>query len=72
MIKKIVSSINNQIRNIFITSHKLSLANSKKSSKAVWNTVNKLCGKNLSANANSNIDADKLNSHFASISNSSS
>ena len=33
--------------------------------------MNKLCGKNRPANANSNIDADTFNSYFASISNSS-
>ena len=37
----------------------------------MWNTVNKLRGKIPPANANSNIDADELNSYFAPISNSS-
>ena len=37
----------------------------------MWSTVNKLRGKIPPANANSNIDADKFNSYFASISNSS-
>ena len=37
----------------------------------MWRQTNKLRGKNPPANANSNIDADKFNSHFASISNSS-
>ena len=66
------TSITNQIRNIIITSNKLSLAISKKGSKAIWSTVKKLRGKIHPANANSNIDADKFNSYFASISNSSS
>ena len=65
------TSITNQIRNIIITSNKLSLAHSKKGSKAMWSTVNKLHGKIPPANANSNIDADTINSYFASISNSS-
>ena len=37
----------------------------------MWNTVNKLRGKITPANANSNIDADELNSYFAFISYSS-
>ena len=65
------TSITNQIGNIIITFNKLSLAYSKRGSKAMWSTVNKLRGKILLANANSNIDADELNSYFASISNSS-
>ena len=65
------TSITNQIRNIIITSNKLPLANSRRGSKAMWSTVNKLRGKVPPANANSNIDADKFNSYFASISNSS-
>ena len=65
------TSITNQIRNIIITSNKLSLAHSKRGSKAVWSTVNKLSGKIHPANANTNIDADTFNSYFASISNSS-
>ena len=65
------TSITNQIRNIIITYNKLSLAHSKRGSKAMWSTVNKLRGKIPPANANSNIDADKFNSYFASISNSS-
>ena len=36
----------------------------------MWRTMNKLHGKIPPANANSNIDADKVNSYFASISNS--
>ena len=59
-----------KIRNVVITSNKLSLAHSKRGSKATWSTVNKLRGKIPPANANSNIDADKVNSYFASISNS--
>ena len=66
-----VTSITNQIRNIIITSNKLSLTISKKGSKAMWSTVKKLRGKIPPASANSNIDADKFNSYFASISNSS-
>ena len=66
------TSITNQIRNIIITSNKLSLTHSKRRRKAMWSTVNKLRGKIPPANANSNIDADKFNSYFASISNSSS
>ena len=65
------TSITNQIRNIFINSNKLSLAHSKRGCEAIWSTVNKLRGKIPSANASSNIDADKFNSYFASISNSS-
>ena len=65
------TSITNQIRNIFVTSNKLSLAHSKRGSKTMWNTVNKLRGKIPPANANSKIDADTFNSYFASISNSS-
>ena len=65
------TSITNQIRNIIITSNKLSLAHSKRGSEARWSTVNKMLGKILPANANSNIDADTFNSYFASISNSS-
>ena len=64
------TSITNQIRNIIITSNKLSLAHSKRGSKAMWSTVNKLRGKIPPANANSNIDADTFNSYFAFISNS--
>ena len=64
------TSITNQIRSIIITSNKLSLAHSKKGSKAMWSTVNKLRGKIPFSNANSNIEADKFNSYFASISNS--
>ena len=41
------TSITNQIRIIIITSNKLSLANSKRGSKAMWSTVNKLRGKFL-------------------------
>ena len=65
------TSITNQIRNIIITYNKISLAYSKRGSKAMWSTVNKMLGKILPANANSNIDADTFNSFFASISNSS-
>ena len=65
------TSITNQIRNIIITFNKISLAHSKRGSKAMWNTVNKLRGKIHPANANSKIDADTFNSLFASISNSS-
>ena len=36
----------------------------------MWRTMNKLHGKIPPANANSNIDADKVNSYFAPISNS--
>ena len=66
-----VTSTTNQIGNIIITSNKLSLTHSKRRRKAMWSTVNKLRGKIPPANANSNIDADKFNSYFASISNSS-
>ena len=66
-----VTSITIQIRNIIITSNKLSLAHSKRGGKAMWSTVNKLRGKIPPANANSNIDADTFNSYFASIFNSS-
>ena len=62
-----VTSITIQIRNTIITSNKLSLAHSKRGSKAMWSTVNKLRGKIPIAN----IDADKFNSYFASISKSS-
>ena len=65
------TSITNQIVNIIITSNKLLLAHSKRGSKAMWSTVNKLRGKIPPANANSNINADKFNSYFATISNSS-
>ena len=64
------TSITNQIKNTIITFNKLLLAYSKRGSKAMWNTVNKLRGKIPPANANSNIDADTFNSYFASISNS--
>ena len=39
------TSITNQIRNISITSNKISLAHSKRGSKAMWSIVNKLRGK---------------------------
>ena len=66
-----VNSTTNQIKNIFITSNKLSLTHSRRDSKVMWSTVNKLRGKIPPANANSDIDADKFNSYFAFISNSS-
>ena len=65
------TSITNQTRNILLTSNKLSLAHSKRGSKAIWSTVNKLSGKIPPANANSNIDADTFKGYFTSISNSS-
>ena len=39
------TSITNQIRNTIITSNILSLAHSKRGSKAMWSTVNKISGK---------------------------
>ena len=64
------ASITNRIKNIIINTNYSTLKNSRRGSKAMWNTVNKLRGKatHSTTNCSNNLDADSLNKYFASMS----